>query len=57
MLSFCIEVGMKTTGEVFNFSLLEKSFTEHKIERKREKGKLKCSQKDFKKVKNSLFSI
>jgi len=37
MLSFFVKVGMKKTGEMFNFTLLEKSFTEHKIEGKRER--------------------
>jgi hypothetical protein len=36
MLSFFVKVGMNKTGEMFNFTLLEKSFTEQKIEGKRE---------------------
>jgi len=36
MLSLFVKVGMKKTEEMFNFTLLEKSFTEHKIKEKRE---------------------
>jgi hypothetical protein len=36
MLSFFVKVGMKKTGEMFNFSLLEKSLTEQETEGKRE---------------------
>jgi hypothetical protein len=31
-----VKVGMKKTGEMFNFTLLEKSYTEQKMEGKRE---------------------
>jgi hypothetical protein len=37
MLPFFVKVGMKKTGEMFNFILQEKFFTEHKIEGKRER--------------------
>jgi len=57
MLSCFVKVGIKKTEEMFNFTLLKKSFTEQKTERKRETKVVVQPKGFFKKLQIFFFSI